>query len=776
MMGVIAQQVQVIERELVLQSQWDLWIEVVIGLLVLAVLAMTVYNYRSLRPRWRALPLVGLRVIGLLLLIGIFYQPAWLEHDVTRERRNIAVLVDGSESQDVPHLDARTRRDWVDAFITRHEGLWERLATEDDLTFYSFGQTLEPLPSPLEAPDQFASRAVSADATKLVDSLEQLRTLHHSQTLGAVVILSDGIDTTRSEALSGLDAATRRVVDALDAPIHAVSLPKRDALIDVRIRDLHASSFAFLMNATTLHVDLEVAGVQSGQLLVRLSEGGQVISRERITVKPNTRDYRATLAYVPTTVGQFVYEVEVEAVSGELDTDNNRRAILVDVIRDKTRVLQVVGQPSWDQRFLREHLKQNPNVDLISFFILVGQSSNRPAAQDETALIPFPVRELFEEELGSFDLVIFQNFNYGPFQTRPYLPLIAEYVRQGGAFLMVGGPLSFSLGGYYGTPLNTILPVELPSSIAADALIDTRAFTAELTDVGRRHPITRLVNTELDNDLRWREMAEMEGVNRVAKLRPDALALLSHPSLRDEAGEPMPVVSVREVAQGRTMAVTTDTTWHWAFGPDKEGRESQVYGHFWSHAIRWLIQDPEMALISVDVLGQHTTDRSSTKARITVSRPDYTVAADHPVTIRVTRSLSGADAVVLQEEERLTDASGVIELEIPTPEAGIYALEARSKLGGKDAQASDRFIIEPTTMERQRLVGDDALLRALTDRTGGTYTTLDQDLESLTLKPATLARTTAQRQRDLWASPYVLVMLVIIFGLEWWLRRRLGFL
>ena len=125
------------------------------------------------------------------------------------------------------------------------------------------------------------------------------------------------------------------------------------------------------MNATTLHVDLEVAGVQSGQLLVRLSEGGQVISRERITIQPNTRDYRATLAYVPTTVGQFVYEVEVEVVSGELDTDNNRRAILVDVIRDKTRVLQVVGQPSWDQRFLREHLKQT-QTSTISFFILLA--------------------------------------------------------------------------------------------------------------------------------------------------------------------------------------------------------------------------------------------------------------------------------------------------------------------------------------------------------------------------------------------------------------------
>ena len=46
------------------------------------------------------------------------------------------------------------------------------------------------------------------------------------------------------------------------------------------------------------------------------------------------------------------------------------------VIRDKIRVLQVAGAPSWDVRALRQMLKSNPNVDLISFFILRTQDDH----------------------------------------------------------------------------------------------------------------------------------------------------------------------------------------------------------------------------------------------------------------------------------------------------------------------------------------------------------------------------------------------------------------
>ena len=38
------------------------------------------------------------------------------------------------------------------------------------------------------------------------------------------------------------------------------------------------------------------------------------------------------------------------------------------------------------------------------------------------SLIPFPTQELFEDQLGSFDLIIFQNFTYRGYQMRRYLP------------------------------------------------------------------------------------------------------------------------------------------------------------------------------------------------------------------------------------------------------------------------------------------------------------------------------------------------------------------
>lgn len=99
---------------------------------------------------------------------------------------------------------------------------------------------------------------------------------------------------------------------------------------------------------------------------------------------------------------------------------------LIRVIRDKVRVLQVSGQPSWDEKALRQMLKSNPNVDLISFFILRTQDDISMVPNDEMSLIPFPTRELFEEQLPSFDVIVLQNFEYLPYGIGEYLENLPE--------------------------------------------------------------------------------------------------------------------------------------------------------------------------------------------------------------------------------------------------------------------------------------------------------------------------------------------------------------
>ena len=54
--------------------------------------------------------------------------------------------------------------------------------------------------------------------------------------------------------------------------------------------------------------------------------------------------------------------------SNEEDLSNNVLLVPMDVVRDRLRVLLVAGAPTWDVRYIRRLLKEDPGVDLSEFF------------------------------------------------------------------------------------------------------------------------------------------------------------------------------------------------------------------------------------------------------------------------------------------------------------------------------------------------------------------------------------------------------------------------
>ncbi len=484
---------------------------------------------------------------------------------------------------------------------------------------------------------------------------------------------------------------------------------------------------------------------------------------------------------MPRRLGKQVYAIAVEQRPDEVYGGNNVEQVVVNVIRDKIRVLQIVGQPSWDERFLRNHLKEDPNVDLISFFILVSAQNVRPVSADETSLIPFPARELFEEELGGFDLAIFQNFNYGPFRTREYLPRIAEFVREGGAFVMVGGPLSFSSGKYYGTPITDVLPVELPPHFGTDELLDEGHFRPTLTESGTHHPITRLALDPGINEGLWKQTEELHGVNLIAKPKRDAVVLLEHPRLKDSRGAPMPVVTVHEVGKGRSMAVTTDTTYHWSFVAGNRGDDPRHYDTFWRNAVRWLIKDPAMDLVQVQVLSEQISVPEEARVTVQVFEPDYRPAADESVEVTVRLRDAGAGAgegeVVQRLTETRTDGAGSLEVVVPVTRPGIYEVEATARVvSGRLARGTDLFVATHSNPELEETVGDGRLVALLAAASEGSVQALTTATPVVDPHPPRITRVLSRKHNELWNAPWLLILIATLFGLEWWLRRRYGFL
>ncbi len=763
------------ERTLVFLGGGEWWLQVGVWLLGALVVWLTVKNHRRLEPRSRRRMMVSLRALLVLLLVLFFYQPACLEERVATNRNAVVVLTDESQSMSLPHAGS-TREGLAKTWLSDHADFFTSLSESRDVHRFAFAELLEER----EASDPKDTRILGRE-TRILDALKALRDRFRNQDIGGVVLLTDGIDTTSEGRRTAISPELEAVLRDLDAPVTSLTTAGDPTVRDLAITHLASNNFAFLLNATSLEATVEIHGYPQGQFVIHLLENGVEIATSPLATRPGETTYKVKFDFVPKKLGKHVYTVNIDPLPDEVYGKNNQKPTIINVVRDKIRVVQIVGQPSWDERHLRNLLKENPNVDLVSFFILVNRMNFRPLSSRETSLIPFPAKELFEDELGGFDLLIFQNFNYGPFQTREYLPNIAQFVRNGGAFVMVGGPLSLSAGGYYGTEIMDVLPVDIPSSFGAENSTDESEFAPKLTESGGFHPITRLALDPAQNKRIWSDIHPLEGLNFSTRVKDDAVVLVEHPDLKTSDGKAMPVVAVTEVGEGRSMVVSTDSTWFWNFKAGGKGEDSHHYQAFWDNAIRWLIKDPELDLLKVRALRESVPVGEQADIIVTALEADYRPAASQKVEVTVRRRGAGDDRgqgeVVSTQTELSTDGQGELRLQVPVMSPGIYEVEARANIvKGRTTTAFDLFVGIDQNPELERVVGDDRLVGGIAKRSGGVVLPMTAKPSDIPLEEPTVMRVKSRTHQELWSAPWALLLATLLFALEWWLRRRFGYL
>ncbi|MFU8806675.1 MAG: glutamine amidotransferase, partial [Bradymonadaceae bacterium] len=671
-----------------------------------------------------------------------------------------------------------TRFDRVKDALERLRPMIEEENDDHHFTVFSYGESLES--TTIDGLNEITPEAHAADLTGALEAVEER---FDGSDLGGVVVLSDGVDTgaigKRVRRGETLDETTLDFLARLDAPINTLAAASSEALKDVAIARVLHDDFAFVHNTITVDVELQVIGLGATSFPVTLRRDGEVLQTKTVAIQPDTTRYAVEFEFVPKQIGKEIYSVSVPEFDGEALYENNTHHFVLRVIRDKIRVLQVVGRPSWDQRFLRGFLKRNPNVDLISFFILRTNANPQLVPPNEMSLIPFPTDELFRDELGSFDLVIFQNFNFAPYQMGQYLPAIADFVREGGAFAMVGGDLSFASGGYARTPVEDILPVRLPPAGPRSTLIDTSEFKPNLTDAGHRHPITQLAFEPSLNQEIWEDLPAMRGTNIVHGAIDDGTVLLTHPRLRHH-GEPMPVLTVAEMEKGRVMAFTSDSSWRWGFNNVGQGGTPREYQAFWSSAMRWLIKDPELKLVRINIPENIYAPGSLMEGTVRVFAPDYTPAADIPGVVRIFRrdldSPGGASSRELVETvDFQTDSGGQFILEYHVEEVGIYEIEVEARTAAGELVEEDLFLSVPRTDQYRDIIPRNDLLAALSLASDGHHAVLPSFRPaSLAYHPPRFVQVNHRRVVQLWDSLPLFLLIIGLLATEWSLRRRWG--
>ena len=349
------------------------------------------------------------------------------------------------------------------------------------------------------------------------------------------------------------------------APVHALITGRKDER-DRRIAISAAPRFGIVGQAQTITYRLDDQGVTGERAKIVVRRDGEVIN-ERTLSSGQTANIEIDIKHA----GPNIVEIEASPLENELTLVNNRAVVAIDGVRDKLRVLLVSGEPHSGERTWRNLLKSDASIDLVHFTILRPPEKQDGTPINELSLIAFPTRELFQQNINEFQLIIFDRYARQGVLPIPYFENIARYVRAGGAVLVSAGPDYASTTSIWRTPLDSVLPAE-PVGVSE------KPFYAHLSDAGKRHPVTRGLEGSAVEPPHWSRFF------RTVETRNSVIP----PVMTGADGKPLLLLS--RFGEGRVALLLTDHIWLWARGYEGGGPHLDLLRRM----THWLMKQPDL--------------------------------------------------------------------------------------------------------------------------------------------------------------------------------------
>lgn len=726
------------------------------------------------------------RSLSMLVLVLGLLRPMVLSTVQGQARARLVVLVDRSASLAVSDRekpedssptsrDQRLQRAWARALVS--EPALDRNGISLDLRHFDEMLRSPPKSGLFADPPRGASTQLDRALATLQDEVQRDPSL---APITSVLVLSD------AQVLPD-DGARERIathMQALDAPLSVVS-GSGEHLRDLSLRTVGVPEFAFVENVTHFEVRLEGHGLSPRAVTVQLSKNGSVVDEQQVTVTAGYFAKNLRFRIAPDETGQFVYRFSVPDQGDEATLANNEARFLLRVLRDKVRVLHVAGRPDWDVRALRTLLKRDPNVELLSYYILRSQDDQ--LRDDPTApmsLIGFPHRELFEEQLGSFDLIVLHNFDARTHAD--YIANFAHYVEQGGSLVLIGGDLGLATGDYNELPLKSILPaIPIPQ-----APLEGK-FSVQLTPAGRTHPLSS-----------WMKAAEARqpasiwpGLTQLNPAQASTAAELGTQTLLTarRAGESSasPLLTLSEPGQGRLLMLLTGQSWRLGFAEQLSLIDGlRPYDQLWRHVLRWALQQNPDQGLEVEIHPPHAKVEAPVVAKIRTLDPQGKSQPGVALQYRI-EALDGPSAGQTPKPpvEIQSDDKGQVTVTLSPLESGAYLFRLRrnqrASADPKD-EASKYvqrvFLVGKQAGELESLDArrEQSQMLQLARQHGGDFWSAEQwparldELPRNELSSQPKLHALSTQARPLWHHGWIWLAMTGLLA-DWWIRRKNGY-
>jgi uncharacterized membrane protein len=768
-------------------------IPVLVIQLVAGVVGIYFSTYSVLGAKKWTLLLV-LRLAAILVLLLILLKPAIvLSPGDDDARKMLAIAVDRSASMgtdDEPSLPDRYTQSV--RMLRSQRGRIEKIFRTSWFDFATSAQKLD-------SSDKLATLSPSgpgSDTTNIATALNTINTSKPDK-LAGVILISDGIN-------NGPDPIS--AANQLNVPVYTLGVGSQSARktgsTNLQLLGVDAPMEAAANNVTEISVRLQATNLTDQPCNVQLFEGFPTMSTTpaaEVVVTPdaNSKTLTAKLKWTPRIspgAGQSgIRKLRIVTSAGARETNlsDNEAALYVLVTNPRLGVLYIEGTIRPEYKYLRRLLQSDPNVQ---FLALVRISENKFWAQGSINGQILDGLPKTDKEFGLFNVIILGDIDRSFFSDSQLLSM-KKFVSDGGGLIMLGGRNSFGAGGYAGTPLADVLPVEIAPRHKNDEQ-NSIPFVPQLTAEGQNHPIFAGIGgffpgpEGLRPDSTLAKLPSLSGCVRVLRAKRSANMLAIDPKTSNVNG-PLVVLAVQRFGAGRSVAFTADTTWKW-YLPMRAMREQSPYFRFWGQMVRW----------AAGV--EQKTKAGGGNAILRVST-NHIQIGEKPLDISVkvnfdpnAKSSTKVEKIYCDVSADGSETTETISLDA-TPSRGLYKGswtpktpgEYTVKLTGASVEIDPNFNALPVNVsagsaELANLTRNDKLLRKIAFATRGRFADiaafpdlLDQIITEQTrakgsgLDSASQTATTkATRTRRLYNFPILFILFVIFLTTEWLLRRK----
>jgi len=674
--------------------------------------------------------LISLRSIGLILLILMLFEPIYQSISGVEFPPKISVLYDNSQSM-------KELNDYQSKYDNYQKAIQNsKLSEFDDKIISSFGFTLN---------NNIILDSILYNEEKTDISLAlRLDNNDKNENIKATVIFSDGNFNTGKNPIY--------LAEKYVKPIYTVGIGDTNQVKDIILESIITNEIAYLNNPVPINVNFRIKGYFSDTLELILSDNGKELGKQRIEIYEGKTEYSAIFEYKPSIAGDRKIQAFIRPLESEITNKNNISSEYIKVIENKKRISIFSGSPSSDISFLIKSLNKMEGIKLSKYIQKSGSNFyNSPNSKDY-------------KETDVFILCGFPNV-YTP---ASILEKIKNELKKGKSLLFIS---SFDIDYKSLKILEEYLPFDIISNNNREYMASIILNENELS-----HPSIRLERNGEEAEL-WNNLPPIYRTEIFTKAKLTANTLMSFKVNNVVLDEPLFISN--NLNNRRSMAVLAYGLYRWKLMDlarnTAKGKFDQVdlYDHLIQNSIKWLSVNEKSKQVKIRTNKKRYTNNEKVQLIAEVYDGAYNSLDDAEVKANIISKEDNREITLnsIGNGRYISEIEGLI--------AGDYRYSGKAIFNNKTLGSdAGRFDVGEVNLEFTEMNMNIELLKEIAELSGGkfyfnenTENLLSDIEENQNFKSK---NRTIRSELAIWNLPFLLLLSILSFSFEWYIRKKTG--